>query len=37
MMSADEHETEKHLWIGPAFFVSVLVALIVFFTWFLGG
>jgi hypothetical protein len=36
-MSADEHETEKHLWMGPAFFVSVLIAIIVAFVWLLGG
>jgi hypothetical protein len=36
-MSADENETEKHLWMGPAFFVSVLVAIIVFYVWLLGA
>lgn len=39
-MSADEHnthecETTKYPWLGPAFFISVLIAVIVFFTWFL--
>lgn len=38
-MSADEcnaHEygTTKYPWVGPAFFMLVLIAVIVFFVWF---
>ncbi len=36
-MDSDSHETQKYPWAGPALFVSVLLALLVFFTWFLGG
>ncbi|EKD99288.1 MAG: hypothetical protein ACD_23C00037G0005 [uncultured bacterium] len=41
-MSADKCSTEecgtsKYPWAGPAFFVSTLIALIVFFVWFLGA
>ena len=39
-MSADEHnaheiEATKYPWAGPALFTSVLIAVIVFFAWFL--
>lgn len=39
-MSADKCNTEecgvsKYPWVGPAFFVSVLVAVTIFFVWFL--
>lgn len=35
-MAAQGHEgDEKHAWAGPALFTVVLVALIVFFWWFL--
>lgn len=39
-MSADNSNTEdcgvtKYPWAGPAFFTAVLIALIVFFVWFL--
>ena len=41
-MGSDNNEihedgTSKYPWLGPAFFVSVLVALTVFFVWFLGA
>lgn len=35
--NAEESEKSKYPWAGPAFFVATLVALIVFFTWFLGA
>ncbi|MFA7238568.1 MAG: hypothetical protein WC091_00540 [Sulfuricellaceae bacterium] len=31
----EESEKSKYPWAGPAFFVATLIALIVFFTWFL--
>lgn len=35
--NAEECETTKYPWAGPAFFVSTLIALTVFFVWFLGA
>ncbi|HUW25105.1 MAG TPA: hypothetical protein VMW07_01110 [Gallionella sp.] len=32
-----EDGTTKYPWLGPAFFISVLVALTVFFVWLLGA
>ncbi len=36
-MNSESQETQKYPWAGPALFVSVLIALLIFFTWFLGG
>jgi hypothetical protein len=33
----EECETTKYPWAGPAFFVATLIALTVFFVWFLGA
>jgi hypothetical protein len=35
-MSAEENETQtKYPWAGPALFITVLIALLVFLSWFL--
>ena len=34
-MDTEKHAKEKYPWAGPALFVTVLIALIVFFWWFL--
>lgn len=34
-MSAQESGSERYPWAGPALFIVVLVAVIVFFWWFL--
>jgi len=36
-MNADSQEEEKYPWAGPALFITVLIALLIFFAWFLGG
>jgi hypothetical protein len=33
--NSDEYGMAKYRWVGPAFFTSVLIAVIVFFVWFL--
>jgi len=33
--SSDEYGMAKYRWVGPAFFTLVLIAVIVFFVWFL--
>ncbi len=32
----DVEDQEKYPWLGPAIFTVVLIALILFFIWFLG-
>ncbi len=32
-MSDAEADNEKYPWVGPAIFITVLVAIILFFTW----
>jgi hypothetical protein len=34
-MNTEESEQEKYPWLGPAIFVAVLLALVLFFIWFL--
>jgi len=34
-MNAEASEQEKHPWLGPAIFIVVLIALVLFFIWFL--
>lgn len=34
-MNAEASEQEKYPWLGPAIFIVVLFALVVFFIWFL--
>jgi hypothetical protein len=34
-MNSEVSEQEKYPWLGPAIFISVLIALVLFFVWFL--
>ncbi len=36
-MNTETSGQEKYRWLGPGIFVAVLIALILFFVWFLNG
>jgi len=36
-MNTEISGQEKYPWLGPTIFVAVLIAIVVFFVWFLNG